>query len=145
MIHGIDTDFLVAVEVRGHAFHTSANQLLDSLLASGHTFSLTPQTLAEFIHVVTDAKRLPVPLAMEQATDRAQFWWNATEVVRMHTSDEAAHAFFDLIHAHKLGRKRLLDTMLAATLKAHGVTHLITNNAADYRVFGHFTIVGYQA
>ena len=36
---------------------------------------------------------------------------------------------------HKLGRKRVLDTALAATLVAAGVEHLITGNAADYSVF----------
>ncbi len=72
MIHGVDADFLVAVEVSGHVFHGEANLLLDTLLDSGHTFALAPQTLAEFIHVVTDAKRLPVPLVMTEALERAE-------------------------------------------------------------------------
>jgi len=31
MIHGIDTDFLVAVEVREHPFHQQADALLTAL------------------------------------------------------------------------------------------------------------------
>jgi hypothetical protein len=33
--------------------------------------------------------------------------------------------------------------MLAATLHAHGMTHLGTNNAADFNVLGSFKILGY--
>lgn len=32
MIHGVDADFLLAVEVQGHVFHQQANTLLDTLL-----------------------------------------------------------------------------------------------------------------
>ena len=59
MTHGIDTDFLVAVEIRDHPCHQQADALLQSLLDDGHDFALAPQTLAEFIHIVTDAKRMP--------------------------------------------------------------------------------------
>jgi predicted nucleic acid-binding protein len=36
MTHGIDTDFLVAAEIREHPFHRRADALLQSLLAEGH-------------------------------------------------------------------------------------------------------------
>ena len=52
MTHGIDTDFLVAVEIRNHPCHRQADALLERLLAEGHDFALAPQTLAEFIHVL---------------------------------------------------------------------------------------------
>ena len=37
MIHGIDTDFLVAVEVKEHPFHPQADALLAALLKAGHS------------------------------------------------------------------------------------------------------------
>ena len=58
MTHGIDTDFLVAAEVRDYPFHAQA----DKLLAEGHELGVAPQTLAEFIHIVTDGRRMPRPL-----------------------------------------------------------------------------------
>jgi hypothetical protein len=39
---------------------------------------------------------------------------------------------------HQLGRKRVLDPLLAATYRAAGVTSLLTLNAADFMVFGEF-------
>lgn len=49
MVYGIDTDFLVAVEISDHPFHLQAESLLQSLLADRHEFAVAPQTLAEFI------------------------------------------------------------------------------------------------
>jgi predicted nucleic acid-binding protein len=58
MTHGIDTDFLVAAEIRDHPFHRPADDPLQTLLADGHDLALVPQTLAEFIHrVITNNER----------------------------------------------------------------------------------------
>jgi len=35
-----------------------------------------------------------------------------------------------------LGRKRILDTQLAAILHTNGVSRLLTSNPADFSVFG---------
>lgn len=64
MTVAIDTDFLVAVEIRDRLFHKPADALLGRLLDEGHKLAVAPQILAEFVHVVTDSKRL-----METALD----------------------------------------------------------------------------
>jgi predicted nucleic acid-binding protein len=144
MTHGIDTDFLVAVEVREHPFHLTADALLTDLLAKGHDLAVAPQTLAEFIHIVTDGKRMPHPLGMAEAIHRATHWWQAAEVVRVFPNSEATTDFLSWLQLYGLGRKRLLDTLLAATFHRAGIRHIITNNERDYRTFGVFEIVGYR-
>jgi len=144
MTHGIDTDFLVAVEVREHPFHLRADALLTELLAKGHDLAVAPQTLAEFIHITTDGKRMPRPLGMAEAIHRASNWWQAAEVVRVFPNSEVATDFLSWLQLHGLGRKRLLDTLLAATFHRAGIRHIITNNERDYRVFGLFEVVGYR-
>jgi hypothetical protein len=57
MIRGIDTTFLVQVEIAEHPVHEPARSRFTTLLDAGDTFALAPQVLAEFIHIVTDAKR----------------------------------------------------------------------------------------
>jgi len=39
------------------------------------------------------------------------------------------------MESFKLGRKRILDTMLAATYLSQGIHHLITGNPSDFRIF----------
>ncbi len=139
MTHGLDTSFLVAVEVGSHEEHASCRARFQKLLKAGDTFSLVPQILAEFIHVVTDSRRFSTPLTTEQAIHRADVWWNASEVVHVFPTTESTLLFLGWLDEFKLGRKRLLDTMLAATLQAGGVTSILTLNRTDFTVFGGFT------
>jgi predicted nucleic acid-binding protein len=145
MTHGIDTDFLVAAEIREHPFHREADALLHKLLAEGHDLAIAPQTLAEFIHIVTDPKRMPHPLAMTEAVGRAEHWWQAAEVVRVFPDGQAVNDFLTWLARHKLGRKRLLDSLLAATFMRTGVQRIITNNEKDYRLLDAFEIVSYRS
>jgi predicted nucleic acid-binding protein len=144
MTHGIDTDFLVATEVRDHPFHRGADALLHSLLTDGHDLAVAPQTLAEFIHVVTDGKRMPQPLSMADAVQRAEHWWQAAEVVRVFPDGQAVTDFLVWLTRHQLGRKRLLDTMLAATFLDAGVKRIVTNNGRDFQLVGAFEIVAFR-
>jgi predicted nucleic acid-binding protein len=143
MIHGIDTDFLVAVEIHEHPHHGAANTLLDEILGGGHSLAVVPQTLAEFIHVVTDSRRMPTPLSVDEAVARADHWWQAAEVVGVYPAGETGEMFLSWLREYRLRRKRLLDTLLAATFFQAGIRRIITNNGADYRVFGAFEIIGY--
>jgi predicted nucleic acid-binding protein len=139
MTHGLDTSFLVAVEVTSHEEHATCRARFQKLLKTGDTFSLVPQILAEFIHVVTDPRRFSSPLTLEQAIGRAEIWWHAAEVIHVFPTAESTLLFLGWLDEHKLGRKRLLDTLLAATLQAAGATSILTLNRDDFAVFGSFT------
>ena len=143
MTHGIDTDFLIAVEIRDHIYHKPAERLLDRLLDNGHELAISPQTLAEFVHVVTDPRRMKEPLSIKEALARAEQWWQAVEVVRLFSDGQSIMDWISWLRQHRLGRKRLLDTILASTCASQGIRHLITNNAKDYRIFGCFEIITY--
>ena len=100
---------------------------------------LAPMVLAEFIHTVTDPRRFSLPLTTEQAIKHADFWWNAAEVVHVFPTSESTLLFLDWIEKFKLGRKRLLDTMLATTYFSNGISSILTLNRADFVVFDSFT------
>jgi predicted nucleic acid-binding protein len=139
MTHGIDTSFLVAVEVSSHAEHARARAQFQKFLKTGDNFALAPQILAEFIHVVTDPRRFSAPLELEQAVQRAEIWWNAAEVAHVFPTAESTLLFLNWLAEHRLGRKRLLDTMLASTLLAGEVTSILTLNREDFEIFGNFS------
>ena len=141
MDRGIDTTFLVQVEVREHPGHDAAMLRLAELLKAQDTLVLAPQVLAEFIHIVTDPRRFSDPLKIDQATSRAEFWWNAKEVDHAFPTRESVGLFIRWIIEYRLGRKRLLDTLLAATYFSHGVRSILSSNARDYQVFGCFEVI----
>lgn len=141
MIHGLDTGFLVAAEVAEHADHSDARATLTRLLGAGDFIGIAPQVLAEFIHIVTDPRRFTHPLDMAAAHRLAEQWWAAREVIQVFPDGGATKQFLDWLALFSLGRKRLLDTLLAATYRQAGIHSLLTTNPADFGVFGMFTCI----
>ena len=141
MMHGLDTGFLVAVEVAEHSEHTDARATLARLLGAGDQIALAPQVLAEFIHVVTDPRRFTHPLDMTAARQLAEQWWTASDVVAVFPDEGATRQFLDWLEQFSLGRKRLLDTLLATTYLQVGVRSLLTTNPSDFAVFGTFACI----
>lgn len=142
MTPGFDTSFLVAAEVAEHPEHAGVWRRIGELRNEGGRFGLTTLVVAEFVHIVTDTRRFSHPLAMSEALDKACTWWEAKEVEQVAPTDDAVKWFLDAMARHQLGRKRVLDTMLAATYRSAGVTSLLTLNAADFAGFGEFSCVG---
>src|SRR5256885_965768 len=65
----------------------------------------------------------------------------AQEVLRVFPDDDATRQFLAWLQQFVLGRKRLLDTLLAATYKQAGIHSLLTTNPADFALFGVFSCV----
>jgi len=145
LTHGFDTSFLVAAEVAEHPEHDGAWRRIRELKAQGSRFALTAAVLAEFVHIVTDGRRFKIPLTMPQALAEARAWSEASDVEQVPPDDDAVQWFLAAMARYQLGRKRVLDTMLAATYRSAGVTSLLTLNAADFAVFGEFACLGSAA
>ena len=141
MIHGMDTGFLVSAEVVEQPDHVAARATLSRLLGGGDRVALAPQVLAEFIHVVTDSRRFSQPLEMSGARRIALEWWTARQVDHVFPNAEATRQFLDWLDDLQLGRKRLLDTLLAATYRHAGIRSLLTTNPNDFGVFACFGLI----
>jgi predicted nucleic acid-binding protein len=139
---GADTTFLVQLELVELPSHRAAHELLRrEVVEPGVPLALAPQVLAEFIHVVTDPRRFQKPLTIGEAIAKAKFWWNAAEVQQVFPCQESTRLFLDWMQRHDLGRKRILDTQLAATFWTAGVRHVVTANRADFQIFGFHLLV----
>lgn len=130
---GLDTSFLVALAVRGHPLNTTAVALFDrEMRGVPRSLALTPQVLSEFMHVVTDPKRFSAPLGTSDALNLAERFGGARETSQVPQGEEATALFFDWMAQQQLGRKRLLDTLLAATYVAAGVRRIATSDWRDF-------------
>jgi predicted nucleic acid-binding protein len=138
--YGVDTSFLVAAELGEHTHHAAVRSMIARLISRGDRLALAPQVLAEFIHAATDSKRFRAPLEMSHAHSLASRWWTAREVEKVYPTAAATQQFLDWMVIHRLGRKRLLDTMLAATYLHAGIYSLVTLDTRDFNIFGCFQI-----
>ncbi len=135
MILGIDTDVLINWVMEGTAHHLATRRLLAREVEQNRRWGVTPQVLYEFIHICTDPRRFENPLSMEQAISWSRAIWDDKDVVRLLPSATVLHRVLELMKASRLGRKRILDTALAATLESAGVKKVATLNAKDFDVF----------
>ena len=136
---GLDTTVLIAHEIAEAPLHRQVRDRISLLCRErGTRFGLAPQVLQEFLHVATDPRRFAVPLPMDEALQRARFWWEASEVVHCHINDKAWEYATSWMEKFSLGRKRILDTTLAATYHERGIKALATANPADFAIFGVF-------
>ncbi len=138
---GLDTNILVSRVVLDHPSHGQVCKRIDTLLAEGKRLALTSGILSEFIHIVTDAKRFRNPLTMTEALEWAEFWSQAEETVMIHPDRKANVQWLRWLQEHRLGRKRLLDTLIAATWHSAGITEIYTLNPSDFKIFAVFNFV----
>ena len=131
---GIDTTFLVQLEIVELDLHQEAKSFLKKHLAGHGRFALAPQVINEYLHIITDHRRFKRPLTMDSALKKADTWWHAREVQPVFPNRSSASVFFDWMIKYSLDRKRILDTYLAATYFSNNIREVITTNVRDYRV-----------
>ncbi len=141
---GVDTDWLVQLVFAQHSSHDDAKRFWDNQIASGIQIGIAPQVLAELVHLISDGKRFESPCSMIDAISFAARWWRADGVVQLFPTNDSAQLAWDWMKQYQLGRKRVLDTQLAATFHVHGISRNLTLNARDFTVFGVFEIVDFM-
>ena len=120
----------------GAPHHSASSRLLEhEVRNNGNQLGVTVQTLLELQHICTDASRFENPLSMAQALEWSRSIWDAKEVTRLLPTQDVLHRSIDLLTRFRLGRKRILDTALAATMEAAGIKKLATLNKKDFEVF----------
>jgi uncharacterized protein len=138
----IDADVLIAARSASDVNHLRAMALMErEFLRHGEEMLLAPSVAAEFLHVVTDSRRFPKALTMDQALLELESWVMSPSTVILGGSKDALLAGMRLMREAKLGRKRVNDTMLAGSLIEFGVKKLMTFNRGDFDLFGYFEIV----
>lgn len=140
-ILGLDTDVLVHWAMAGAAHHLAVRRALESESRSGRRLGLAQQTLNEFLHVVTDPRRFEHPLPMAEALSLSLELWHGEQVEQLIPTVEVHDWVCELMERFRLGRKRILDTALAATLKLSGVSSLATLNPRDFEIFPFLEVV----
>jgi hypothetical protein len=133
---GVDTNILLQAHLPALDRHELARSfLLEQLALADVTLVLTPLVLHEMVHVLTDGRRFDPPVAISEAISIARGYLGRTNVECLPVDETALLLALDLLNRHRLGRRRVADTLLAATLLAHGVHRLVTFNVPDFEVF----------
>lgn len=139
---GLDTNVLVYAHLpvfpdseRVRAF------LLQRLARPDTSFVVTPLVLHELVHVITDSRRFDPPVSMSEAVAIARSYLDRSNVECVASDEDSLALTLRWIEQMGLGRRRIADTLLAATLLRHGVESLVTCNPADFEVFEGLSLI----
>jgi len=139
---GLDTSFLVGLTIREHPVHAACLELFETGIRGREaSVAICAQVLGEFSHVVTDPRRFSQPLQTGEALEICSQWWHAGECRVVEPTQHSFPLFVDWMQRHRLGRKRVLDTLLAANYHSAGIKRIATTDWRDFRTFGVFDIV----
>lgn len=138
----IDTDVLVAWAMTGAPHHIDVRILIEGELATrGGRIVLVQRTIEEFLHVTTDPRRFECPLTMKAAIAFAEAVLRTRDISYVVPSAAVIGRTMHLMTSLGLGRKRILDTALAASLEAAKVSRLATFNGKDFAAFDFIDVV----
>jgi len=140
---GVDTPFLVAHTLLEHPGHEGARRHLSEFIGRGALVALCPVVINEFLHVVTDPRRFERPLSFSDASRIATGWLESRETRFFPADDPSTRLQIEWLARHRLGRKRIHDTLIAAIYHSAGVETILTTNTRDFAVFERFNILDF--
>ena len=133
---GLDCNILVQLALADHPANAATVAAVQAETQREGRLMFPALVVTEFLHVATDAKRFTPPLTMSEALDWIDDFMANPAVGLLEPSQESARQMLRWMRQFNLGRKRILDTHLAAVLHTAGVRRLLTSNPADFAVFG---------
>jgi predicted nucleic acid-binding protein len=132
----LDCNVLVQLAIADHPASARTLAAVESETRQGTKLVFPSLVATEFLHVVTDERRFAPPLTMTEALDWMQEFLANPGVSLLEPTQASMDQTLRWMHQFNLGRKRILDTHLAAILHTSGVRRLLTSNPADFTVFG---------
>ncbi len=137
----VDTDVLLRVVEPGHAQHQPAVAALRRLRQAGQTLCVVPQIHYEFWVVATRLVAVR-GLGMTAADALQELDRLGPPLFRLLRNERAIYdAWRGLMQSQPALGKRAHDARMAAALIRHGLTHILTFNAGDFRSFTGLTVL----
>ena len=135
-----DTNVAARRILTADSAHPVIKQAVDTLLLRGEEVSITAQNLVEFQALATrpleaNGLGLTPADANTMAQDIEAIFPLLEETAAVYTQWRA------LMKLHDVRGRQVFDARLVAVMLAHGVTHILTTNAAHFRRFPEILVV----
>jgi predicted nucleic acid-binding protein len=136
----LDTNILTRSAQPAHPMHADAVEAISALGSAGDELCVVPQNLIEFWAVATR------PLSangLEMTTAKAQVELARIKSFFRYLPDTPLvyDEWERLVTNHSVSGKNSYDARIAAAMITHGVTHLLTFNAPDFKRYPEITVV----
>ncbi len=137
----LDTNVLLRLLQRNDPNYNSIRQAVRALLARGYELCSTPQNLVEFWNVSTRPATTRGGFGLTTAdTDR-----RVRLIERVFTVLDETPAIYPewrrLVVTYSVAGVQVHDARIVAMMKAHGITHVLTLNGADFSRYAGITSI----
>ena len=129
----IDTNVLLYVSRPSAREHARSQAALSRMRQDGAPLWLSRQVFREYLAAATRPQASGPALPMAAAIADVHGFQAAFNVAE--DGPNVLDRLLQLLAAHPGGGKQVHDANIAATMLAHGITRLLTFNAADFRRF----------
>jgi predicted nucleic acid-binding protein len=128
----VDTNILARHSQPDHELHGFAVSALERLRSDGHELRLVPQILYEYWAVATrPAPENGLGLTVEEAYERLEGFKRFFPLLR---DERRIYELWEiLVRSHRVYGKPTHDARLVAAMQRHGLTHVLTFNAEDFK------------
>jgi toxin-antitoxin system PIN domain toxin len=128
----IDTNILVYSIDEVSPFHSSARSLVEQAREPAAGLCVTPQVLAEFFAVATNARRVESPCTSAEAIEAIVRFLALPGMALLPVPSNVVERWCALAKMRSVTGRSIFDLQLAATILGNGVTRLYTFNVADF-------------
>jgi len=129
----VDTNIWVFVSTTRSPLHLSAVEMIRDLRLAGMELCTSRQILREYASALTRPQRFSTAIPSSVVSG------NVSKLARQLTVvEDGPHVFaewLNLLQTHPTGGKQVHDANITATMIAHGIYHLLTDNTADFQRF----------
>lgn len=136
----VDTNILTRLAEPGHAMHQPALDAVKRLVHQGHKLHIVPQNFYEYWVVCTrpisvnGLGKTAAEAIAEIANLRALFLW-------LDETPAIYRVWERLVASTPVLGKNAHDARFVAAMTVHGLTHLLTFNAQDFRQYSEITVM----
>ena len=129
----LDTNILVYATFNDLPQYSTAKELRDRAALRKLEVYLSPQILAEFYSIVTNAQRVVKPLSPRKAREIIDVYLKTFPILRI--KDTTTQKMVELAQKHKVTGQDIYDVQIVATMLENRVKRIYTVNDKDFRKF----------
>jgi predicted nucleic acid-binding protein len=135
----IDTNVLIYLTDRSSSWHRQATEAVESARQRGDILTISRQIIREYLARLT---RTHIELGRPPLTEIVE---NVRIFQRdfrlLEENDAVTTILLRLVETVPMGGRQVHDANIVATMQAHGIRRLLTNNGADFARFASFMTI----
>ena len=137
----LDTNVLVYATNRNSGEHAVAKEIYAALLEEPQQWIVADQVLFEFYRALRSPRVLEKPQSAKKALQQIRFLREEAGCRHCAYSPKDWREVSVWLERPTSAARHIFDTVLAVTLKTHGVKEFFTYNAKDFRAFKFFDVI----